>query len=92
MVTNVDILPALGFSDHVCLRFNYKYYCPTTLTSSPRYNTHRADIVRMRQLLAAFNWEDLLSALDVQSAYDEFALSLTNIINDCVPLDKRKIY
>ena len=41
----------------------------------------------MCQLLAAINWEDLLSALDVQSAYDEFALRFTNIINDCVPLE-----
>ena len=41
----------------------------------------------MHQMLADISWEDLLTALDIQSAYDEFALRFTNIINDCVPLE-----
>ena len=95
MVNSVDISPALGLSDHVYLWFNYNCYCPTKQTSTPHYNTHWADIVRMRQMLADINWEDLLSALDTQSAYDAFALRFTNIINDCVPLEtpqQKKIY
>ena len=87
MVNNVDVLPALGLSDHACLRFNYKCYCPTNHSSIPCYNTHQADIVRMHQMLADISWEDLLSVFDTQSAYDEFALRFTNIINDCVPLE-----
>jgi len=75
MINNVDVLPALGLSDRVCLQFiSYKCYCPINHTSSPCYNTDWADIVRMRQMLAAISWEDLLSSLDVQSAYNEFAL------------------
>jgi len=82
-MVNNDVLPTLGLSDHACLRFNYNCYCPTNQTSTPHYNTHRADVVRMRQMLADINWEDLLSALDTQSALDTFALRFTNVINDC---------
>jgi len=44
----------------------------------------------MRQMLAAIEWEYFLSSLDIQTSYNKFALRLTNIINNCVPLDKGK--
>ena len=91
MINSVNILPALGLSDHVCLRFNYLCYCSTNPASKPHYNIHQANIVRMRQMLTVIEWEDLLSPLDIQSAYNEFALRLTSIINDCVPFETPRL-
>jgi len=65
-----------------------------TVLPTTHVTTHIEQILS-ECVLAAINWEDLLSPLDVQSAYNEFALRLTNIINDDVPLrplDKGKIY
>ena len=70
MINSINILPALGLSDHVCLRFNYLCNCSTNPASKPRYNIHQADIVRMRQMLTVIECEDLLSPLDIQSAYN----------------------
>ena len=62
-------------------------HCSTNSVSKPHYNIHQADIVRMGQSLAAIDWEDILSPLDIEPAFNEFALRLINIINDCVPLE-----
>ena len=37
MINSVNILPALGLSDHVFLRFNYLCYCSTNPASKPHY-------------------------------------------------------
>ena len=50
----------------------------------------------MRQSLAAIDWKDILSPLDIEPAYNEFALRLTDIINDCVsckiPQQKKNLF
>ena len=42
-------------------------------------------------MLTVIEWEDLLSPLDIQSAYNEFALRLISIINDCVPFETPRL-
>jgi len=55
MIDGFDFLPALGMSDHLYVRFNFNCYCSTNHTFKPRYNIHKADTVRMKQLLASIN-------------------------------------
>ena len=36
MIDSINTLPALGQSDHMCLWFNFKCYCPESHISKPR--------------------------------------------------------
>jgi len=87
MIDGNNVLPALGLSDHICLRFNFKCYCSEGHVSKPRYNVHQADCAKMHQMIESIKWEDLLAPLDVQSAYDEFSSRLTSVIDECVPFE-----
>jgi len=73
--------------DHVCLQFSFKYYCSTNHLSKPCYSIQQANIDRMCHLLAAIEREDLLTLLDIHSAWNEFVLRFTNIINECIPFE-----
>lgn len=87
MVGSIDVLPALGLSDHVCLQFNFRCYCFPNHPPKPRYNIKQANFDKMRHLLALIEWQDFLTPLNIHSAWSEFTLRFTNIINECIPFD-----
>ena len=88
MIDGIDFFSVLGLSDHLlCLWFNFNFYCSTNHTSKPCYNIHQADTDKMRQLLASIEWDDLLTPLDIHSAYTEFSVRLTNVLHECVPYE-----
>ena len=64
MISDIQHLPGLGLSDHVCLKFALTCYGTYIHDNKPRYNLHQADFDRMRTLLEAIDWDDTLSSLD----------------------------
>ena len=51
MIDNIEYLPGVGASDHVCLQFNFICYSSPMPTDRPKYNLHQADFNKMRELL-----------------------------------------
>ena len=95
MINNIEYLPGIGASDHLCLQFNFICYSSPASTNRPKYNLNQADFSRMRELLQALDWNDLLDTLDICSAWELFGNAFTDIINDCIPKyvpRKRKKY
>ena len=96
MVDGIEYLPAIGSSDHVCLRFNLLYYSSYSQVSRPKYNLYQANFDTVRQLLQEIDWDDNLSPLDIHSALQFFATKFTSMIKECIPLylsrKKKNIY
>ena len=86
MVNGIEYLPAIGSSDHVCLRFNLLCYSSYSQVSRPKYNLYQANFDTMRELLQEINWDDNLSPLDIYSAWQFFATEFTIMINEYIPL------
>ena len=52
MINDIQYLPGLGCSDHVCLSFKFMCYSlQRPCESRPRYNLRHADFNKMRELL-----------------------------------------
>ena len=51
-VEDIQYLPGLGLSDHVCLEFSFECYSKYHPVSKPRYNLHCADFSKMRRLIS----------------------------------------
>ena len=97
MISDIQHLPGLGLSDHVCLKFVLTCYGKYIHDNKPRYNLHQADFDRMRTLLEAIDWDDTLSSLDIHQAWDVFASHYESILKECIPchalkMKKKNIY
>lgn len=93
MINTINYLPGIGSSDHVCLQFNLLCYSTCTKASLPRYNLHQANFHKMRNLIEEVNWDEILSPLDIHSAWQIFVTKFTDFLDDCIPLDvpRRKL-
>ena len=93
-VEDLQYLPGLGLSDHLCLEFSFKCYSEYKPVSKPRYNLHCADFPKMRQLISDVDWENILNPLDLQVAWHYFSTVFDEIKS--IPLDllrpKKNIY
>ena len=85
MINDIEYLPSIGSSDHVCLRFHLLCYSSYAQICRPKYKLNQADFNKMRQLLQDVNWDDILNPLDIHSAWQLFANKFTDIINECIP-------
>jgi len=73
MVDDIQYLPGLGNSDHICVFFNFVCYLEVTNYKITKYNIHRADYDKMNKLLAEIEWAEALSPLDVSEAWKYFS-------------------
>jgi len=85
MVSDVSYLPGLGSSDHICIRFNLNCYSERSNDKLPRLNMHKADYVKMRELLNAVNWEESIGSLEITEAWNLFSTTLDSAIDACIP-------
>lgn len=87
MVKDINYLPGLGMSDHVCVFFSLECFVSPVIKQTPKYNFHQADYVRMKQLLSEVNWNELLDGLNVNLSWQRFNSELNKIIQLCVPIE-----
>ena len=93
MVSDLQYLPGLGSSDHVCLQFTLSCYTPDKSDSSNyRYNLRHADYVTMNDMLARIDWTNSISTLSVDESWEFFSSTVTDIINSCIPLHKPRVH
>ena len=86
-VEDIQHLPGLGLSDHVCYEFSFKCYSEYNPVSKSRYNLHCADFSKMRRLISDVDWESTLNHLDLQDAWDYFSSVFDDTVTKCIPLD-----
>ena len=84
-VSNIDYLPGLGLSDHLCLQFNLICYCTVKHQPKPKYNLYSADFSTMRELLEQIDWESIIYPLDIHTAWQTFSSLFTATLNSCIP-------
>jgi len=87
MVKDINYLHGLSMSDHICVSFNLEcFVSPATTKHIPKYNFHKGDNVRMKQLLSEVNWNELLDGVDVNLSWQKFNNEINKIIQLCVPI------
>lgn len=56
MINDLEYLPPLGASDHVCLFFQFLCYTEKRLSKETRYNFHKGDYDLLRSYLGSVDW------------------------------------
>ena len=74
MVNNLQYLPGLRLSDHVCLRFELTCYNTSSTYSKFYFDLHSANFIRMHQLLEEIDWHTNLHSLNTLEAWDFFLI------------------
>ena len=89
MINEVQYLPGLGCSDHVCLSFKFKCYSlHIPGNNRPKYNLYHADFEKMRDLLSNIDWYGNLTSLSMHKAWEFFTIQFNDILGECIPLIK----
>ena len=68
MVTNLNYLPGIGLSDHICIQFTVQCYSEERQEATPKPDYNRADFQGVIASLERVNWRDLLEDVEVQEA------------------------
>ena len=88
LIEDIQYLPGLGLSDHLCLEFSFRCYCQYyTSVNKPRFNLHSVDFTTMCQLISNVDWEDALNPFDLHNAWDYFSATFNDIVLKCIPLE-----
>ena len=82
MVNDVSYLPGLGSSDHVCICFNLNCYSEHSEDKLPM---HKADYVKIRELLGTVNWQEEIGSLEATEVWNLFSTTIDDAIEDCIP-------
>jgi len=85
MVNNLQYLSGLGFSDHVCLRFDLTCYSKSSTYCKSYYDLRFANFIRMRQLLEQIDWHTNLYPLNTLKAWEVLASHFELCLGECVP-------
>ena len=84
MVSNLEYLPPLGSSDHICLKFKFHAEVSSGGTNFLRYKLNSGNYDLMRSLLQEINW-DVLDDMTAELARKYFSDHFNNIISQTVP-------
>ena len=85
MIQNVSYHPALGDSDHCCLKIDLSccaYHYKRKEEEKPNY--YRADYASIRSRLKDIHWEELLNGM-LQEDYAVFIGQLDYTTSGCIP-------
>lgn len=84
MVSDVNINPPLGKSDHSLISFNFCGYTQRT-SGTERLNYNKADFDKMKSLLDK-DWHGILSGKDIDGQWEIFAHTLRYASQNCIPM------
>ena len=85
MIQNVSYLPALGDSDHCCLRFYLNCYAQHYMSKEIKIpNYYRADYASIRSRLNSIDWEVTLTG-SINEDYPVFIEHLDSATKNCIP-------
>ena len=85
MISDLDYLPPLGESDHVCMKFRVNCNQHLSEPKQQKLNIFKADIPAIIQKLSIYNWTELLNST-FQEDYATFFGILERIMLEETPL------
>ena len=90
MIDEIQYLPGLGCSDHVCLSFKFMCYAVQEPGNNcPKYNLRHADFETMREILSHVDWHDSLTPLSIHEAWEFFTVHFNDTLGQCIPLTRQ---
>ena len=90
MVCDLEYLPPLGESDHVCIRFNVKCTQHTFGTETIKRNVFKTNFAGVSEKLSHYDWTELLQST-FHEDYATFFDILKNIMEEETPLKSPRI-
>ena len=72
MVGELQYLPGLGCSDHLCLLFNFNCYVSGTQKRSTYYKYARGDYDKLRSLLSEIDWTAQMANMSLDEKWSYF--------------------
>ena len=84
MVCDLDYLPPLGESDHVCIRFNVKCTQSTEIPETKKRNIFKANYAGMVEKLSHYDWDILLNS-NFSKDYETFFGILEVLLEENTP-------
>ena len=88
MISELQYLPGLWKSDHVCLMFNLTLYATAAPASTPRPNYNRGNYQTICRGLNQVAWDSLLANKPLSEAWDVLERELTILTKENIPLTK----
>ena len=89
MLENLEYLPGLANSDHVCLSFGLRCYATSPHVDDKKLNVNKGNYIKFSEELNACHWHDDLLPLNFTQAWDCFSTKLGGILTTCVPPVKK---
>ena len=88
-IENLEYLPGLGKSDHLCISYNLITPLSQVIESDNvlEYNVYGADFDNVRLLLSTVEWETKMADY---KCWDYFSTTFDEIMRMCIPLPKPK--
>ena len=75
LVRDLEYLPPLGESDHICMRFNVRNIKQIDVLEKEKLNIFKTDYSALIQKLTQYNWHEILN-----SSFEEDYESFVNIL------------
>ena len=87
MINTIQYLPGIGSSDHICFSFIYIVILPVVKLVYLDTLLHQDDFDKLRELIQELYWDDILSPLNIHSAWKLFAKKFSGFIDECISQD-----
>ena len=88
LVSNVEHLPPIGASDHLCLRAEVNVY-PEEIEAEPKFNYHKGNYEEITKQLKTYKWHELMDKMSAEEAFKCFDDVLTKLMNEYIPKKKQ---
>ena len=87
LVSNIEYLPPIGASDHLCLRAELNVY-PDEIEEEPRLNYHKGNYEKISEELDNFMWHEMMENKSAEEAFECFEDILSKLMKEHIPKSK----
>jgi len=88
LVSGLQYTDPIGKSDHVCLSFEVRRGDVDQNTGKKGRNYYKGDYSALKKDIAAVDWEEVLTNMDVEEAWNLFQRELTSSIGKHIPISQ----
>ena len=93
MVSEINLLPSIGKSDHVLISFNFNCYITSEFENSQqtKYNFHRGDYQSINANLSSLDWDDEFNGLDLSRSWSRLTEIYIKLVEDYIPVSGSRL-
>ena len=88
MVSDLEHLPGLFKSDHICLNFTYNCFIEAAFRNFTKLNFHKGDFKEYESEIEAVNWNAKLADLNLVESWYSFVETNVHLIKKFIPVNK----